>query len=167
MVDDKPAFERMVIEETVMGSGLYLNEIKLYRKFLEGTAMAFKENEVNKYLSVIHPKSEYYPILELIYKTPEIDIFLIAEKGEKNGFHMVTTKKGEKTAEIDLWELCGFKDFNELNEKIFLDKRVSAGKSYSFSLFGNNYDSGHYWIDILLNGKIEVEKVEISEWEVP
>lgn len=61
MVDDKPAFERMVIEETVMGSGLYLNEIKLYRKFLEGTAMAFKENEVNKYLSVIHPKSEYYP----------------------------------------------------------------------------------------------------------
>ncbi|UII29638.1 hypothetical protein LVD17_15160 [Fulvivirga ulvae] len=92
-MDDKPVFERIVIEETVMGKGLYLNDIKLYKKFREGTAMTFNEDELNKYLS--------------------------------------------------------------------------AGKSYSFSLFGNNYDSGHYWIDILLNGKIEVEKVEISEWEVP
>ena len=166
--EDKPMFERIVIEETVMGNGLYLNDIKQYGEFLEDTAIPFEENEVNKFLSAINPKSKYYPILELIYKTPEISVFLIAEKGlEKSGFYVITTKSGNKVAEIDLWESCGFDSFDELNEKIILDNRVSAGENYYFTVFGNNYNIGYYWVEISLSGKIEVKKVMVPEGEAP
>lgn len=112
-------------------------------------------------------QDQYFPLIALKYETPDILILFTLQNGASKGFIMSTFKGDKKVGELNLWELSGVNDFNELAEKMTLDQGVSKGEKYYFHVFSNNYYEGYYFVNVLLNGKIEVEKIELKEGDIP
>ncbi|WP_221417885.1 hypothetical protein, partial [Fulvivirga kasyanovii] len=160
-------FDTLVIKETTSGNGLFLWDIPNYQNMLKGDIAELDKATAEKILYNYSDQSQYFPLIALKYETPDILILFTLQNGISKGFIMSTFKGNKKVDELNLWELSGVNDFKELAEKMTLDHGVSKGEKYYFHVFSNNYYEGYYFVNVLLNGEIDVEKIELKEGDIP
>ena len=160
-------FDTLVIKETRSGNGLFFSDIPNYKDMLNGDIAELNKTTAKKILYNYSDQNQYFPLIALKYETPDILILFTLQNGISKGFIMSTFKGNKKVDELNLWELSGVNDFKELAEKMTLDHGVSIGEKYYFHVFSNNYYEGYYFVNVLLNGEIDVEKIELKEGDIP
>ncbi|WP_185155898.1 hypothetical protein, partial [Fulvivirga kasyanovii] len=128
------------------------------------------DNELQLFLSDVGSSQNYYPLINLTYETPALNIYFIAcNKGKEQGLYLVSFKDKRKVQAINLSHECPLGSLKDLGSIIVLDERVTKGEDYSFNVFPDNYShtNEYYSIEVSLNGAIEVEKVIVPEGEAP
>lgn len=166
-LNDETVFKKLELIQPGTNDGLHLWQIDEFVEFAKGTAREMTEQSVKRFLDRPQANLNYYPMLELIYADQGISIFFLLADGSDKGFFMSAFKNNTKISEVNLWKLSGVKEFKELSEKIILDKRVNPDKPYDFQVFSNHYPNGYYVVKVLLNGEIEVGKIEVAEGDIP
>lgn len=168
--DKRNGFQTILLEETVSGDMLYFQDVDQYKLYLQDSIEHLTDNELQLFLSDVGSSQSYYPLINLTYETPALNIYFIAcNKGKGQGLYLVSFKDKRKVQSINLSHECPLGSLKDLGSTIVLDERVTKGENYSFNVFPDNfsYTNEYFSIEVSLSGKIEVEKIKLSKWEVP
>lgn len=160
-------FTSIKLDTVAVGGALPFSLIENYQEILHERMKPLNTSEINHYIGKFDTNKTYYPLLHLRHNSREIDIYFLIAKGDTNSFFMSVFKNKNKTDELDLWSLGGFKSFSNMSDMVTLQEGLSNDNLYSFPFFSNIYTGGYYNITVTSEGKIEVEKIEVAEGDIP
>ncbi|WP_343855090.1 hypothetical protein [Fulvivirga kasyanovii] len=160
-------FTSIKLDTVAIGGALPFSLIDNYEEILQESIKPLRTSEIQHYIEKFDTNKTYYPLLHLGHDSKEIDIYFLIAKGDTNGFSMSVFKNESKTDEADLWSLGGFESFSNMSDMVTLQEGLSRDNLYSFPFFSNIYTEGYYNITVTSEGKIEVEKIEVAEGDIP
>lgn len=160
-------FSAITLNEAGPGGALSFWSVKNYELIIDKQIPPLGKEGSSYFINGTDTLSSYYPFLLLKYPSQHLDLFFLIGSGQTNSFILSVFKNNQKVDQIDIWAIGGFKNLEDLSDKVTVQKRVEEGKPYSFPFYGNKYNGGYYNLNVLLSGKIEVEKIEVAEGDIP
>lgn len=165
---NRSGFQTILIEESVSGDMLYFKDVDQYKLYLQDSIQYLTDKELKLYLSDVSYSSNWYPLINIIYKTPALCLYFIAyNKGADQRLYLITFKDNKKVDAENLSQQCDFNNLRDLGKRLILDERVNKGESYNFNIFSDKHSPDYFNIKISLDGKIEIEKIKVAEGDIP
>lgn len=171
--NDIPDFSYLLLNSKGPGGSLGFTRIENYDKIINNEIVPFNDSLAQRYVEDYDSNIAYYPLLHIEYPLYSQHLYFLIGKNkginqEDDYSFVMTVFKGEsKQDEIDIWTLGKFKSIEDLATLVNLQKSLPKGDLYSFPFYSNIYTDGYYNITVTSEGKIEVEKIEVAEGDIP